>query len=231
LYNASKGHEIGVTADLNSLGGTDLYAIVAFPAHFGSPVPGLVALFVQDHQVIGTDVLACSSVQCLASVTFISNYKTGHDDIFSVSDDIQVMVLVNAVIDQIKQLLVDLDHLFMVDGPVIHPGFIHPDKGPEEIFSKHLLIQEGLKPGKGSELLKYNQVGKQLVSQGDDITGVVLGSIIIFIQLIGFFKAGGEKIKNNAVKIPGFSIQFIVVLISAGQIELNEIQFFLAVNG
>ena len=141
------------------------------------------------------------------------------------------MVLIYTVINKIKELLVDIDHLFMVDGPVIHPGFIHPDKGPEEIFSKHLLIQEGLKPGKGSELLKHNQVGKQLVSQGDDIADVVLGSIIIFIQLIGFFKAGGEKIKDNAVKIPGFSIQFIVVLISAGQIELNEIQFFLAVNG
>ena len=79
--------------------------------------------------------------------------------------------------------------------------------------------------------MQYNQVGKQLVPQGDDISGVVLGSIIILIQLIGFLKASGEKIKDNAVNIPGFSIQFIVVFISAGKIQLNEVQFFLAVNG
>ena len=141
------------------------------------------------------------------------------------------MVLIYAVINKIKELLVDIDHLFMVDGPVIHPGFIHPDEGQEEIFAKYLLIDVGLKLGKGSDFLKRNQVDKQLVSQGDDITGVVLGSIIILIQLVGFLEAGGEEIEDDAVNIPGFSIQFIVVFISAGQIELNEVQFFLAVNG
>ena len=70
-----------------------------------------------------------------------------------------------------------------------------------------------------------------LVPQGDDITGVVPGSIIILIQLIGFLKAGCEEVEDYTVNIPGFSIQFIVVFISASQIELNEVQFFLAVNG
>jgi hypothetical protein len=141
------------------------------------------------------------------------------------------MVFIYAVVNKIKELLVDLDNLFVVDGPVIHPGFIHPHKGQQEIFSKHLIIQEGLKLRKGFELLNDDQVGKQLVPQRDDIAGIVLGGIIILIQLIGFLKASGEKIKDNTVNIPGFSIQFIVVFISAGQIELNEIQFLLAVNG
>ena len=61
---------------------------------------------------------------------------------YSISDDIKVVVLIYAVIHKIQQFLVDPDDLFMVDGPVVHPGFIHFDKGQEEIFSKHLFIQE-----------------------------------------------------------------------------------------
>lgn len=139
------------------------------------------------------------------------------------------MVFIYAMIDQIKEFLVDFDELLVVDGPVICPGFIHPDEGQEEFFSKYLTIDVGLKIGEGSDLLKPDKVGQQLVSQRDDITGVVLGSIIILIQLIGFLKAGSEKIKDNTVNIPGFSIQFIVVFISAGQIKFYEVQFFLAV--
>jgi hypothetical protein len=140
------------------------------------------------------------------------------------------MVFVYAKIDQIKEFLVDFDELLMVEGPVICPGLIHPDKGQEEFFSKYLVIDVGLELREGSDLLKPDKVGQQLVSQRDDITGVVLGSIIIFVQLIGFLKTGSEKIKDNAVNIPGFSIQFIVIFISAGQIEFYEVQFFLAVN-
>ena len=62
--------------------------------------------------------------------------------IYSISDDIKIVVLIYAVIHKIQELLVDPDDLFMVDGPVVHPGFIHFDKGQEEFFTKHLFIQE-----------------------------------------------------------------------------------------
>ena len=55
------------------------------------------------------------------------------------------MILIYAVIHEIKKFLVDLDKLFMVEGPVVHPGFIHFYKSEEEFFTKDLFIKEGLK--------------------------------------------------------------------------------------
>ena len=74
----AQGHDVGVVADFDGLLGADFNAVVAFPALFRFLVDSLFAFGIQDHQVIGADVLASGLVQRFTTVTFFGNYITGH---------------------------------------------------------------------------------------------------------------------------------------------------------
>jgi hypothetical protein len=61
----------------------DLDAGIAFPAFIGFLVVGLHFFFVQDHQVVGADVHACSFFSAFASVTFFWVHITWHRDLLA----------------------------------------------------------------------------------------------------------------------------------------------------
>jgi hypothetical protein len=75
---ASQGHEIGIAAYFDGLGGADLDAGKTFPALIRLLIVSLHGVWVQDHQVVGANVHASGLVAALAAVTFFLNYKTWH---------------------------------------------------------------------------------------------------------------------------------------------------------
>jgi hypothetical protein len=75
---ASQGHEIGIAAYFDGLGGADLDTGKAFPALIRLLVVSLHGVSVEDHQVVGANVHASGLVAALAAVTFFLNYKTWH---------------------------------------------------------------------------------------------------------------------------------------------------------
>ena len=75
---ASEGYEIGVTPHLNSLGGTDFDAGETFPTLIRLLIVRLHLVGVQDHEVIWTNVHACSLVSTFTSIALFGDDKRWH---------------------------------------------------------------------------------------------------------------------------------------------------------
>jgi hypothetical protein len=75
---SAEGNEVRVAAYFHRLRRADLDAVVAFPAQFGTAVERLHFFFIENHEVVGANVLAGSFVQCFTPVAFIRNYITWH---------------------------------------------------------------------------------------------------------------------------------------------------------
>ena len=67
-HGRSQRDEFGMAANFDGLRGTDLDAVVAFPAHADVAVVRLHFFLIQSHQVVGANVLASGLVQCFTPV-------------------------------------------------------------------------------------------------------------------------------------------------------------------
>src|SRR4030042_4244353 len=72
----SKGNKVRITPHLACLLRANFYTVKAFPALLRLLIVCLHLFPIQSHEVVGTDMLACSLVLSLTTIAFFSNYKT-----------------------------------------------------------------------------------------------------------------------------------------------------------
>ena len=86
LHLGAKRHHIRIVPALDGLLRADLYAAVALPALLRflivgfHRVAGLGTVLVEPHQIMGTNVHACSFVLSFAAITFLCAHICWHTD-------------------------------------------------------------------------------------------------------------------------------------------------------
>jgi hypothetical protein len=65
---------------------------------------------------------------------------------------------------------------------------------------------------------------QQLITQHNNLTGIIFGGLKIFVKFVAVFKAGDKNIEYLSVEVIGIFTQTLTILVVTGYVKFNKIQ-------